>query len=370
MMRIRELDGLRAVAILLVVAWHYLGRPGGPESLLWKVTHFGSSGVDLFFVLSGYLISSILLANREGSRFFSTFYGRRTFRILPIYYLMVALFVVGRSTGFLPALFDGTIPAWVYFLGLQNIWMTIHKTWGSEWLVVTWSLAIEEQFYLLWPIVLRFSPARWLPWILAAVFVASSVGRAADFLAGDDWGYQFLLPFRADALAAGALVAWYRWSGLRNVVVERLVAIVLFLSACLFPVFASLFSTPDTSRPMALWGYTYLAVAYGSLVFVVLQYQGSEYLGFLRTRATEFFARISYALYLTHIVVLSLVFIGFRSPQNLNTWKGIALTGLSFLVSIVACELSYRILERPMIEFAHGKFTFSGSKARAHSALA
>jgi peptidoglycan/LPS O-acetylase OafA/YrhL len=182
MKRIAELDGLRAAAILMVVAWHYLGRPSGPDSLLWKATHFGSSGVDLFFVLSGYLITSILIANRTSPRFFSAFYGRRTFRILPIYYLMIAAYVVGRSTGFLPALFQSSIPAWVYLLGLQNIWMTFGKTWGSEWLVVTWSLAIEEQFYLLWPVVVRVSPAKWLPWILAAVFVTSSLARAIDFL--------------------------------------------------------------------------------------------------------------------------------------------------------------------------------------------
>jgi peptidoglycan/LPS O-acetylase OafA/YrhL len=370
MIRIRELDGLRAVAILLVVAWHYLGRPSGPESLLWKATHFGTSGVDLFFVLSGYLISSILLANRGSSGFFSAFYGRRTFRILPVYYLMIVLFVVGRLSGFLPALFDGTIPAWVYFLGLQNIWMTMNKTWGSEWLVVTWSLAIEEQFYLLWPIVLRFYPARWLPWMLAAVLVASPVTRAIDFLAGDEWGYQFLLPFRADALAAGAMVAWYRWSGLRNVTVDRLAVAILFLSACLFPVFASLFRYPDTARPMALWGYTYLAVAYGSLVFVVLQYQGTRFLGLLRTRVTGFLARISYSLYLVHIVVLSLVFIAFRSPQDLNTWTGIVLAGLAFLISIAVCELSYRILEKPMIDFAHRKFKFSGIESPLRSKLA
>jgi peptidoglycan/LPS O-acetylase OafA/YrhL len=370
MIRVRELDGLRAVAILLVVVWHYLGRPSGPESLLWKATHFGASGVDLFFVLSGYLISSILLANRGSPRFFPAFYGRRTFRILPVYYLMIALFVVGRLSGHLPAVFDGTIPAWVYFLGLQNIWMTIGKTWGSEWLVVTWSLAIEEQFYLLWPVVLRFSPTMWLPWILAAVLLASPAGRAIDFLAGDEWGYQFLLPFRADALAAGAMVAWYRWSGLRNVTVERLVAAILLLSACFFPVFASLFSSPDTSRPMALWGYTYLAGAYGSLVFVVLQYQGTRILGLLRMRTAEFIARISYSLYLVHIAVLSLVFIVFRSPQGFDSWRKIGLTGLAFLISIAVCELSYRILEKPMIDFAHRKFKFSGIEGSARSALA
>jgi peptidoglycan/LPS O-acetylase OafA/YrhL len=370
MHRIKELDGLRAAAILLVVMWHYLGRPSGPDSLLWMATHFGASGVDLFFVLSGYLITSILLANRKSANFFSTFYGRRTFRILPVYYVMIAVFVACRLTGFLPALFDGKIPAWAYFFGLQNIWMTAFQTWGSEWLIVTWSLAIEEQFYLLWPLVLRSTSIERLPWILAAILVASSLARAADYLAGDEWGYQFLLPFRGDALAAGALIAWYRSSGLRNLIVERLMPVVLLLSASLFPVFASLFASPDTSRPMALWGYTYLAVAYGSLVFVVLRNQGTGYLSLLRTRTGEFFAKISYALYLVHIGILNLVFMAFRIPQGLDSWRGIALTGLSFLISIVVCELSSRLLERPMIEFAHRKFTFARVESSPRSALA
>jgi peptidoglycan/LPS O-acetylase OafA/YrhL len=370
MNRVKELDGLRATAILLVVAWHYLGRPSGADSLLWKATHFGASGVDLFFVLSGYLITSILLANKEAVRFFSTFYGRRIFRILPVYYLILAGFVAGRATGHLNRLFDGSIPAWVYFFGLQNIWLTANKTWGSEWLVVTWSLAIEEQFYLLWPIIVRFSPAKWLPWTLITILVTCPPARAMDFLSGDEWGFQFLLPFRADTLAAGALIAWYRWSGLRNLAVDRLVAIILFASVCFFPIFASLFSNSDADRSLALWGYTYLAAAYGSLVFVVVQHQGHTILGLLRTRAAEFFARISYSLYLVHIIVLNLVFIAFRSPQDLNTWPGIVLTGLAFLISIAVGELSYRFLEKPMIDFAHRKFTFSGSERSPRSVLA
>jgi len=248
--------------------------------------------------------------------------------------------------------------------------MTVGKTWGCEWLVVTWSLAIEEQFYLLWPVVLRFSPGKWLPWILATVLVASPLARTLDFLAGDEWGYQFLLPFRADALAAGSMVAWYRWSGRQNTMVNRLLLATLFLSACFFPVFALIFTSPDTARPMALWGYSYLAVAYGALVFVVLQYQGSRNLALLRTRTTKFFARISYSLYLVHIAVLSLVFILFRAPQDLNTWTGIVLTGLSLLIAISICALSYRILEKPMIDFAHRKFTFSGIENSPRPALA
>jgi peptidoglycan/LPS O-acetylase OafA/YrhL len=79
MNRIKELDGLRAAAILLVVVWHYLGRPSGPDSLLWKATHFGASGVDLFFVLSGYLITSIL----QSANFFRHSMGEEHFASCP-----------------------------------------------------------------------------------------------------------------------------------------------------------------------------------------------------------------------------------------------------------------------------------------------
>ena len=77
MEKIKEIDGLRAIAILLVVAWHYLGASDGPQSLPWRMFIFGRSGVDLFFVLSGYLITSILLNNRASPNYFSAFYGRR-----------------------------------------------------------------------------------------------------------------------------------------------------------------------------------------------------------------------------------------------------------------------------------------------------
>src|SRR6185369_10089843 len=119
MPRIREIDGLRAIAILSVVAWHYIGASAdaGSSSLLWRVTIFGRSGVDLFFVLSGYLITSILLRNRDASNYFSTFYARRAFRILPIYYVVVGLYVLGKSFDLSRALFEGPVPTWTYVVG-------------------------------------------------------------------------------------------------------------------------------------------------------------------------------------------------------------------------------------------------------------
>lgn len=122
----KELDGLRALAILAVVASHYLGVGDGPISMPWRIFMVGRSGVDLFFVLSGYLITSILLTNANSSNYFSTFYGRRSFRILPIYGLMLVIYLIGRKLGgSAPMLFDGPVPWWSYAIGLQNIWMTI-----------------------------------------------------------------------------------------------------------------------------------------------------------------------------------------------------------------------------------------------------
>src|SRR4051812_10334891 len=157
--RIRELDGLRAIAVLMVVSWHYIGIPDGQDYWLWKTFHVGRFGVDLFFVLSGYLISNILLKHRESGSYFSSFYGRRALRIWPIYYLMCAASLGGWLLGLSPTLFDTSgVPGWTYLFGLQNFGIAVARNNGVYWLGGTWSLAIEEQFYLLFPLIVRFVP--------------------------------------------------------------------------------------------------------------------------------------------------------------------------------------------------------------------
>jgi peptidoglycan/LPS O-acetylase OafA/YrhL len=197
MEKIKEIDGLRAIAILLVVAWHYLGASDGPQSLPWRIFIFGRSGVDLFFVLSGYLITSILLNNRASPNYFSEFYGRRAFRILPIYGVMLLIFFAGKCSGVGRVFFDGALPWWSYAAGLQNIWMVIDQTYGAIWLAGTWSLAIEEQFYLLFPFLVLWLPPAVLPRLLIATLVLCPVGRIISYLAGDEFGYYVLMPLRA-----------------------------------------------------------------------------------------------------------------------------------------------------------------------------
>jgi peptidoglycan/LPS O-acetylase OafA/YrhL len=165
--RIPELDGLRGLAILLVVICHYVGDADHAGLGYWP-HHFlsalsvGWSGVDLFFVLSGFLIGGILLDSRNSSQYFKTFYVRRIHRILPIYYAWIAIYVLivganiylarGRSAVTGQEL--RVVP--VYFFFLQNmIYSPSPFQW--KWFAVTWSLAVEEQFYLLAPPAPSFS---------------------------------------------------------------------------------------------------------------------------------------------------------------------------------------------------------------------
>ena len=151
--RIRELDGLRAIAVLMVVSWHYIGLPAGGGSisgsgLLYYLFRPGRSGVDLFFVLSGFLITSILIERRGAANYFQVFYARRALRILPVYALMIFAFILGRKFAQRPDIFGTEFRLWSYLLFLQNVEMARFNSYGVDFLAATWSLAIEEQFYL------------------------------------------------------------------------------------------------------------------------------------------------------------------------------------------------------------------------------
>jgi peptidoglycan/LPS O-acetylase OafA/YrhL len=345
------------------VAWHYLGAGDGPSSTPWRIFIVGRTGVDLFFVLSGYLITGILLANRGSSNYFAAFYGRRSFRILPIYFGMVAIYLAGRQLGgSARVLFDGTLPWWSYLIGLQNFWMAAEQTYGAYWLGGTWSLAIEEQFYLVFPLVVYFAPPRILPRLLIALLVLCPLGRIIAYGLGDRYGYYVLMPLRADILAMGALIAWLEFSNSISVSVRRVFRVVFWSTACFFPIFAWVIENSNFSN--AMWGHTYLVAFYGSTVFMVLDQRDKPqrdkpWLAFLRSRLAAFFARISYALYLTHTSVLVLVFSAVKYHEStMLTWHGTALLICAFALSVAICAASYRLIEGPLIAMAHQKFSF------------
>ena len=189
--RIPELDGIRGVAILLVIARHYFvfliqAKPGSALAYAQAAGRLSWTGVDLFFVLSGFLIGGILIDSRDSPSYFRTFYTRRFFRIVPLYVVwligtcLAMRFVTAGAVGYW--LHEERFSMWPYVLYLQNLWMAARNTLGGNSSGGTWSLAVEEQFYLTLPLIVRYAPRKCLPWIVAAGIALAPLLRVLIFV--------------------------------------------------------------------------------------------------------------------------------------------------------------------------------------------
>jgi peptidoglycan/LPS O-acetylase OafA/YrhL len=185
MKRRPELDGIRGAAILLVLIWHYLVVPSMNSSNHWLrlIARLGLetwSGVDLFFVLSGFLIGGILIDAKGSGNFFSTFYIRRIFRILPIYIALCASFPLWKLLFERLGICLSTMPWYVYAAFAENFWL-MHHDW-NVWLSQAWSLAVEEQFYLTLPLLIWLIPTRHVWKVALAIITATCLIRSGLYL--------------------------------------------------------------------------------------------------------------------------------------------------------------------------------------------
>ena len=213
--RIPDLDGLRGLAILMVIICHYVFLPRiGAHSFAPFVGagfSFFASGVTLFFVLSGFLIGGILLDSRSSPRYFTAFYGRRIFRIFPVYY---SFLVVTLATGLflhvhhkLTPVFDAGTPFILFWVYLQNFGMAWFKDWNWITVTMTWSLALEEQFYLTLPMAVKALRRGSLVFISSMLVILAPIQRY--FFPPAPHALSALIDQapNADALAAGFLCA-------------------------------------------------------------------------------------------------------------------------------------------------------------------
>lgn len=210
-----ELDGIRGIAVALVVFFHLSLLGGiGANSFYRPIAAVGWSGVDLFFVLSGLLITGILLDSRADRRYFQKFYARRVLRIFPLYYAVVAgLFLLapllldllsrGRMISFWVQP-ESQFFAWIFAL---NILFAIPHAGFSPLIHPLWSLAVEEQFYLAWPLVVRRLAKVRLGRICVGLIFAALAIRTVFAIAGNSPAAYALTPCRFDALAMGGLLA-------------------------------------------------------------------------------------------------------------------------------------------------------------------
>lgn len=210
------LDGVRGLAVLMVLALHFIGQMQAgtrvEKGISWTLA-FGGYGVELFFVLSGYLITGILYDSRQKGSYFKNFYMRRTLRIFPLYYgvLAVLFFVIPLIPVFQgPTLeFLRERQAWAWLYGV-NVYIAIQGDWALSYIDHFWSLCVEEHFYFFWPLLvwLLAPMPRRLMWTSLALSVGAMVARLVGNGAGLSWWTTYVLtPFRLDGLALGGFLA-------------------------------------------------------------------------------------------------------------------------------------------------------------------
>jgi len=286
---IPELQGLRGIAVLMVVFYHSHPRLEGTWA--YGASLWGWAGVNLFFVLSGFLITSILLETRDEPRYFRNFYGRRALRIWPVYVLvLVACYGLAPWFQHVSDLAAIRSAPWLALIFLvQNLFhIDLPAAIGP-----TWSLAIEEQYYFLWAPAVRVFRR---PWMLVAVLVAALVGSTAMRLANFAWVTKTHTLIHLDGIAWGSLLA----IGLHTLKLSRRAWLVMGLGGLIAGIWAAATIAGGTAFLDSA-----LAVAFAGAVLAAIASTGARnpLNAVLRRGPLEFYGRISYGLYMTHIFV-------------------------------------------------------------------
>jgi peptidoglycan/LPS O-acetylase OafA/YrhL len=341
---IRGFDGIRGIAVLLVIAFHCWRdvRAFAPVSKAWMVLEMGWVGVDVFFALSGFLITGILLRVRGRPGWWPRFMTRRAMRIMPLYFAVLAILLVPRwfVLGELPE-----IPTWSLLLFVSN-WFLAYQPNTEQVYAVTWSLSVEEQFYVIWPLVVgSVRSPRALKAILVVILLASPLTRfwVHDPLNRAAW---MLTPCKADALAAGALWAVLAWEGRA---VPRWAPAVLagWTMLLLAGGAAGLYALTDPWFAVA--GLSIIAFGCALWVATVASTQEGLVVRVLEWGPLAAVGRISYGVYLLHAVFVAPLAVGARSfglPPDLQLAATLVLAPA---VTIAAAALTWRTLEQPIL---------------------
>jgi peptidoglycan/LPS O-acetylase OafA/YrhL len=326
-----QLDGLRALALLMVFAHH-----------AWAI-HFLWSGVDLFFILSGYLITGILLRDSERMRFgplLKHFFLRRAQRILPAY-----VACLGLIASFSHVHWTALWPFYAFFL--QNVPVAFHLL-DSMALVPLWSLAVEQHFYLVWPLVVFFVPRRFLAPSMIGVLLLVPVLRwiCTPHFAYPEAIYA-LTPFRIDTIAAGALAAIWL-PRVRPAVATRWAQASLVLAVVLLFGLHNQpwFSRAANSRGFNCFGYSINILLLGGLFVWAVLAEGGWMYQILSWRPLRELGRISYSFYLLHVLVLS------ETTRHIVAWYTPL---LAFVMTGVLATLSWRLVEAPILRLPLAK---------------
>ena len=376
------LDGVRGLAILLVLFVHFVGDApahGAAERVVVKLANYGVWGVDLFFVLSGFLITGLLVDARGTPRYFRNFYVRRTLRIFPLYYGVLALLFLALPA--LPAAYPSGLAVsaqhqgwlWLY---ASNVYLAVQRTWALPYVGHFWSLAVEEQFYLVWPfVVLSLRPRTLLYACVAITALALALRVAMSFAGAGEMAVLVLTPCRFDALCVGGFLAVaVREVGLQTVVRSGRRALLPLLAALLAVSawHAKVGLLPQVVLPLR---GTLVAMVGGALVITALGATRDGLLGrVFGNRVMCFLGTRSYGLYVFHGIIAFAIWEHASAYEALcaRIGSGVALALVATAgaaVSVVVASVSFELWEKPFLRLKN-RLAPSGSPSRGGAQLA
>ncbi|MBK7317582.1 acyltransferase [Candidatus Villigracilis affinis] len=358
------LDGLRAVAFLIVFFFHTRNLP------------FGWMGVQLFFVLSGFLITDILLRMKEKlpqREFFIKFYGRRFLRIFPLYYFYLIL--LAALIFLLPSLNLRTLNVELGRGFLNQIWVAAVYLYDffhasafferSRFFTHLWSLSVEEQFYLLWPLLIFLVPrgkfkqlcltAIGLGFLFRLGITLIYRAEAFSFLLNDPQQAVNVLPFsHLDAFAFGAYISRFEIPRPRlqllllAIFVPALGLLTDFLSKGVVVASSLGYDLPMTGFYKEVWGYTLLNYLFAVLIYCVAR---TDFLtGILDGALLRYLGKISYGLYVYHYGIIALAVAIFREYELPYSVRSPQMFIVTMGATVLIATLSFYLLEKPIID--------------------
>jgi peptidoglycan/LPS O-acetylase OafA/YrhL len=341
-----QFDLLRGLAVLAVMLFHIAHN--WRSTVLNPYTTWGWMGVDLFFVLSGFLITGILLETKADPAYFRNFYARRILRIWPLYFTLLAvfMFLLPWVSPRLAATSVATVyPRWAYLIFVQNFFRQ-HIVRGP--LSVTWSLALEEQFYILWPVLVFLLTVRRLKVLLLGLIFAGPIAKLIIAHSGNQFDFS---PFHIDGLAIGSLLAIlvrdFPATAIRKIGLWALGASAVGIA---FEVLA------DSTWPQ----FFLLSVGFGSILCLAITTNLVR-----RNRVLCYTGKISYGLYLLHLPSFDAV----RSDHirallpHRPLANDLSYTVIAFATAYAAATASWFCMEKPILKLKQ-HFTRSAATAQ------
>lgn len=345
-----ELDGVRAIAALMVMVFHFFNNIQTTSPILILIKKFafiGQTGVSLFFVLSGFLITRILINSKKSDHFFLNFYIRRALRIFPLYYLFLVIFYfllpVLDNTNIVP--FGQQIYFWVY---LQNIAMTFR--WGEVGPQHFWSLAVEEHFYFFWPFLIyylnvkRIKIAIWMIILIAFLVRLFMVSHHIEV-------FYFTLS-RMDELAVGALLALWELKGKLQESESK--KFIWLFGLILIPTFILWYFTSGMKIDLIqIVKFILLAFCYFCFIGFAITCKANHWMKkILQQKFLLYSGKISYGLYVYHPLCFLIVNKYFKSSSIIIDFI------TSFIFCYVIASLSYYLFESLFLSFKK-KFSYN-----------